>query len=85
MYCLTSLLLVLYYLAMTDKELKDLEELIYTYGDVMKQIGKCETNDRMEMKEYNKLFKEKESLVIKLDSYFTVSKNVKKSPSRDQK
>jgi len=49
---------------------KELEELIYEYGHVMHQIGKAETNDRVGMKDYNKLIAEKEKLVAKFESYF---------------
>lgn len=52
---------------MTNKEL---EELIYTYGETMKHIGRCETDGKTGMKEYTKLIKEKESLVKQFDSYF---------------
>ena len=44
---------------------KDFENLFYEYGEVMKQIGKAETNDKVGMKEYNKLLSEKEKINIK--------------------
>lgn len=52
---------------MTNKEL---EELIYAYGETMKQIGRCETDGKVGMKEYNKLISEKEKIIQKFDSYF---------------
>jgi hypothetical protein len=49
---------------------KELEELIYEYGETMKHIGRCETNDKSSTKEYNKLISEKEKIVSRFDSYF---------------
>jgi hypothetical protein len=49
---------------------KELEELIYEYGETMKHIGRCETNDKSGTKEYNKLISEKEKIVSRFDSYF---------------
>ena len=49
---------------------KDFENLFYEYGEVMKQIGKAETNDKVGMKEYNKLLSEKEKIVKKFDEMF---------------
>jgi len=53
----------------------DIEELIYEYGETMKHIGRCETNDKSSTKEYNKLISKKEDLIKKFDIYF---KNTKK-------
>jgi hypothetical protein len=49
---------------------KELEELIYEYGETMKHIGRCETNDKSSTKEYNKLVSQKEKIVSRFDSYF---------------
>jgi hypothetical protein len=49
---------------------RELEELIYEYGETMKHIGRCETNDKSSTKEYNKLISEKEKIVSRFDSYF---------------
>ena len=56
----------------------DIEELIYEYGETMKHIGRCETNDKSSSKEYNKLISKKEDLIKKFDVYF---KNTKKKMS----
>lgn len=52
----------------------DIEELIYEYGETMKHIGRCETNDKSSTKEYNKLISKKEDLIKKFDLYFKNSK-----------
>lgn len=52
----------------------DIEELIYEYGETMKHIGRCETNDKSSSKEYNKLISKKEDLIKKFDMYFNNSK-----------
>lgn len=52
----------------------DIEELIYEYGETMKHIGRCETNDKSSSKEYNKLISKKEDLIKKFDIYFNNSK-----------
>jgi hypothetical protein len=49
---------------------RELEELIYEYGETMKHIGRCETNDKSSSKEYNKLISEKEKIISRFDSYF---------------
>jgi hypothetical protein len=49
---------------------RELEDLIYEYGETMKHIGRCETNDKSSTKEYNKLISEKEKIVSRFDSYF---------------
>jgi hypothetical protein len=49
---------------------RELEELIYEYGETMKHIGRCETNDKSSTKEYNKLLSQKEKIVSRFDSYF---------------
>lgn len=49
---------------------KELEEQIYQYGEVMKHIGKCETDGKEGMKEYNKLISQKEKLIEYFDGYF---------------
>jgi translation initiation factor 2 beta subunit (eIF-2beta)/eIF-5 len=55
---------------------KELEEHIYEYGETMKHIGRCETNDKSSTKEYNRLISAKEKLIEKFDSYF---KNLKRT------
>ena len=57
----------------------DLEELIYEYGDVMKQIGKAETNDKIGMKDYNKLLSQKDKIVENFEAYFKSSKKLAKT------
>jgi hypothetical protein len=57
---------------------KELEELIYEYGETMKHIGRCETNDKSSTKEYNKLLSEKEKIISRLDSYFKGDSKVRK-------
>ena len=52
----------------------DIEDLIYEYGETMKHIGRCETNDKSSTKEYNKLISKKEDLIKKFDLYFKNSK-----------
>jgi len=54
---------------------KELEELIYEYGETMKHIGRCETDGKSGMKEYNKLLNEKEKIVEKFDKYFKSNMN----------
>jgi hypothetical protein len=49
---------------------RELEDLIYEYGETMKHIGRCETNDKSSTKEYNKLLSQKEKIVSRFDSYF---------------
>lgn len=57
----------LYYLGMTNKEL---ETQIYEYGEVMKHIGRCETDGKTSSKDYNKLIAQKEKLVTSFDKFF---------------
>lgn len=52
---------------MTNKEL---EELVYEYGETMKHIGRCETDGKTGMKEYTKLLSQKEKIIEKFDSHF---------------
>jgi hypothetical protein len=59
---------------MTNKEL---EETIYEYGEIMKHIGRYETDGKTGMKEYNKLLSTKEKLVEKFDMFFK-NKPIKK-------
>lgn len=66
----------LYYLAMSNKEL---EELIYEYGETLKQIGRCETDGKTGMKEYSKLISQKEKIVEKFDKYFKNDSKLKKA------
>ena len=47
--------------------------MIYSYGEVMKHIGRCETNEKTTTKEYNKLIAEKESIIKKFDEHFNSS------------
>lgn len=56
-----------------------LEELIYEYGETMKHIGRCETNDKSSTKEYNRLISQKEKLINKFDSYFKKDNKVLKT------
>lgn len=58
--------------------LKELEELIYEYGETLKHIGRCETNDKSSTKEYNKLISQKEKLIEKFDQFFKNSKKLMK-------
>lgn len=67
---------VLYYLGMNDREL---EEYIYEYGEVMKHIGRCETDGKEGMKEYNKLISQKEKLIATFDVYFKNNSKLKKA------
>jgi hypothetical protein len=55
---------------------KELEDHIYEYGEIMKHIGRCETNDKSSTKEYNRLISVKEKLIEKFDFYF---KNLKRT------
>ena len=57
---------------------KELEELIYEYGETMKHIGRCETNDKSNTKEYSKLISQKEKIISKFDSYFKQDIRVRK-------
>jgi len=61
---------------MTNKEL---EELIYEYGETMKHIGKSETNEKSNMKEYNKLISQKENIIQKFDSHFNTSSKLSRT------
>ena len=61
---------------MTDKEL---EELIYEYGETLKHIGRCETDGKTGMKEYNKLIFQKERIIEKFDKYFKTNTKLKKA------
>jgi hypothetical protein len=58
---------------------KELEELIYEYGETMKHIGRCETNDKSSTKEYNKLLSQKEKIVSRFDSYFKGNTKLRKT------
>ena len=58
---------------------KMLEELIYEYGETMKHIGRCETNDKSSTKEYNRLISQKEKLMKQFDSYFKKDNKVLKT------
>jgi hypothetical protein len=57
---------------------RELEELIYEYGETMKHIGRCETNDKSSTKEYNKLLSQKEKIVSRFDSYFKEESKIRK-------
>lgn len=61
---------------MTDKEL---EELIYEYGETLKHIGRCETDGKTGMKEYNKLISQKERIIEKFDKHFKTNTKLKKA------
>ena len=58
---------------------KELEELIYDYGETMKHIGRCETNDASSTKEYNKLISHKETITKKFDEYFKTNVKLSKA------
>ena len=58
---------------------KILEEKIYEYGEVMKHIGRCETDGKTGMKEYNKLLSEKEKLIKFFDEHFKDNSKLKKA------
>jgi DNA repair ATPase RecN len=49
---------------------KKLEEMIYDYGETLKHIGKCETDGKTGLKEYNKLVDHKEKLVEQFNEHF---------------
>ena len=76
MDCLTEENNRLYYLGMTNREL---EELIYEYGETLKHIGRCETDGKTGMKEYNKLISHKEKIMEKFDKYFKNDSKLKKA------
>lgn len=59
----------------------NLEEKIYEYGEVMKHIGRCETNDKSSTKEYNKLVAQKEKIVNEFDLFFKNESKIKKTLS----
>lgn len=61
---------------MTNKEL---EELIYEYGETLKHIGRCETDGKTSMKEYSRLISLKEKIVQKFDSYFKGDTKIRKT------
>lgn len=61
---------------MTNKEL---EELIYEYGETLKHIGRCETDGKTSMKEYSRLVALKEKIVQKFDSYFKGDTKIRKT------
>lgn len=52
---------------------KDLEELIYEYGQVLYRLGRLETDGKETQKEYNKLTKRKEELMNLFDDHFKSS------------
>tara|TARA_R110000868_G_scaffold204468_2_gene452573 strand:- start:701 stop:898 length:198 start_codon:yes stop_codon:yes gene_type:complete len=49
---------------------KKLEEMIYDYGETLKHIGKCETDGKTSLKEYNKLVDHKEKLKEQFNEHF---------------
>jgi prepilin-type N-terminal cleavage/methylation domain-containing protein len=49
---------------------KELEEKIYTFGNVLYNIGRMETDGKDTTKDYNKMCKEKEKLKEEFDVYF---------------
>ena len=55
----------------------DIEILFYEYGETMKHIGRCETNEKMGMKEYNKLISEKEKIIAKFNELMSIKPNKK--------
>jgi hypothetical protein len=52
---------------------KDLEELIYEYGQVLYRLGRLETDGKETQKDYNKLIKRKEELMNLFDGHFKSS------------
>ena len=61
---------------MTNKEL---EELIYEYGETLKHIGRCETDGKTSMEEYSSLVTHKEKIIQKFDSYFKGDTKIRKT------
>jgi hypothetical protein len=55
---------------------KELEEKIYTFGNVLYNIGRMETDGKDTTKDYNKMCKEKEKLKEEFDVYFKNKKAV---------
>ena len=55
----------------------EIETLFYEYGETMKQIGKCETNEKVGMKEYNKLISEKEKIIVQFNELMSIKPNKK--------
>jgi len=58
---------------------KKLEEMIYDYGETLKHIGKFETDERISLKEYNKLVDHKEKLVEQFNEHFNSNSKMAKS------
>ena len=52
---------------------KKLEEMIYDYGETLKHIGRCETDGKTSLKEYNKLVDHKEKLVEQFIEHFNTN------------
>jgi|APGre2960657373_1045057.scaffolds.fasta_scaffold06392_4 hypothetical protein len=49
---------------MEKNDIKKIEELFYTFGDVSKNIGRIETDGKNDnMKKYDKLCRERDSVV----------------------
>lgn len=57
----------------------NLQDIIYEFGHVMYQIGRCETDEKQSTKDYNKLIKRKEELHKLLDDHFKSVKSVSKT------
>jgi hypothetical protein len=55
----------------------EIENLFYEYGETMKHIGKCETNEKVGMKEYNKLVADKEKIILKFNELMQIKPNKK--------
>jgi hypothetical protein len=57
--------------------INEIETLFYEYGETMKHIGKCETNEKVGMKEYNKLVADKEKIILKFNELMQIKPNKK--------
>jgi len=53
--------------------------MIYDYGETLKHIGKFETDERISLKEYNKLVDHKEKLVEQFNEHFNSNSKMAKS------
>ena len=49
---------------------KELESLIYEFGQVMYKLGRLETDGKESQKEYNQYTKKKEELTKRFDEFF---------------
>lgn len=49
---------------------KELESLIYEFGQVMYKLGRLETDGKESQKEYNQYTKKREELTKRFDEFF---------------